>query len=418
MSTLYWTDPETARLLVNIAASLAKSVQSSTKIPLFHGQLLGVEPTLAGYDEIKTAIDRVSEKVSKVSGYPGEYLKDTVGALGGLLKFLTHQKDYTFVDAQREIMGIDFRPIPEPIFEKFYSLVNGQLEDLGYTGAPGEKIRKWQEDHLIPADKVILVAEQYLEKSRAAAKQRVVPYLPEGEAVNDVQSVRDMPWSGYSSYTSPYKSKLLFNIDRPWNAPSFANVLTHEGYPGHHAVNCLWEKGFHDGTFPFEGAYYLDSAPNNALFEGVPEVAVRFIGWDDPTVDTPEITAQEKADIILAKNIMDLQRLYQTTACYLYHVEHKTKDEVVKYMVDTGWYSPVEAENTTRMFTFSFGAIYYPGYYYGRWLVQNAYDAVPASHRNELFRLLYTTPQTNRTLIDAVRKIPGCEAFEPYKGIQ
>lgn len=417
MATLYWTDAETARLMVNIAASLAKSVQSSTKIPLFHGQLLGVEPTLNSYDAVKEAIKRVREKTDAVAGYPGDYLKDTVDAFEGLVRFLTKEKDYTFKDAQRDIMGIDFKPIPEAMFTHFYKKVNDRLTELGYTGAPGEKIHKWQNDHLIPDTEVTRVAEQYLEKSRAAAKARVVPYLTMDEAVDDVESVRDMPWSGYSSYTAPYHSKLQFNIDRPWNAPSFANVLTHEGYPGHHVVNCLWEHGFHEGTFPFEGAYYLDSAPNNALFEGVPEVAVRFIGWDDPHVETPELTAAEKADIILAKDIMDLQRLYQTTACYLYHVEHKSKDEVVKYMVDTGWYSPIEAENTTRMFTFSFGAIYYPGYYYGRWLVQKAYDLVPASHRAELFRLLYTMPQTNRTLIDAVRKFPGCADFDPFANL-
>lgn len=416
--TLYWTDPESARLLVNVAASLAKSVQKGTNIPLFHGQLLGVEPTLETYPEMLAAVEKLEARVAQVSGYPGAYLQETIGAMRGLIRYLTGEKDYTFSDVQRDVMGIDFQPIPQHVFDRFYHLVNDQLVALGYTGTPGEKIKKWQDDHMIEPDKVVSVAERYLEKSRIAAKQRVIPHLPEGEAVREVNSVRNMPWSGYSTYTAPYQSMLSFNIDRPWNAPSFANVLTHEGYPGHHVVNCLWEKGFHEGTFPFEGAYYLDSAPNNALFEGVPEVAVRFLGWDDPNVSTPELTAQEKADIILSKNIMDLQRLYQTTACYMYHVEGKTKAEVVNYMVGTGWYSPVEAENTTRMFTFPFGAIYYPGYFYGRWLVQNAYDAVPAEHRRELFHLLYETPQTNHTLIAAIRNIPGCENFEPYAGVQ
>lgn len=120
MATLYRTDAETARLMVNIAASLAKSVQSSTKIPLFHGQLLGVEPTLDSYDAVKEAIKRVREKTDAVAGYPGDYLKDTVDAFEGLVRFLTKEKDYTFKDAQRDIMGIDFKPIPEPMFEHFY----------------------------------------------------------------------------------------------------------------------------------------------------------------------------------------------------------------------------------------------------------------------------------------------------------
>lgn len=415
---LYWTNPETAELIVNIAGSFAEMVQKETNIPLFHNHLTNTALTLSSFDEILKAIDKVEAVVCDMEGYPGDYLRDTVRGFRGLHSFLTKKEGYTFLDAQRDIMGIDFKPIPENVFEKFYSIVDGTLTELGYTGTPGEKIGKWQDDHRIPSEDVKKVAEQFLEKSRAAAKERVISHLPAGECVFEVETVHDMPWSGYSYYFSPYRSKLAFNIDRPWNAPSFANILTHEGYPGHHVVQILWDQRYNNGEFPYEAAYYLDSAPNNALFEGVPEVGVRFIGWDDPNVDTPELTAQEKHDIILSKNIMDLQRLYQTTACYMYNVEKKSAREVVKYMVDTGWYSEVEAQNSLRMFKFSFGSIYYPGYFYGRWLVQNAYDAIPVEKRPELFHLLYETPQTNKTLIDAVKKLTGNNEFEPYAGVQ
>ena len=114
---------------------------------------------------------------------------------------------------------------------------------------------------------------------------------------------------------------------------------------------------------------------------------------------------------------MDLQRMYQTNANYFFNVEGRGKEEVVAYMLSSGWYSEIEANNTFRYFSNRFKAIYYPCYYYGRWIIQRAYDAFPIERKQEFFRLIYDTPQTNSTLIDAVRTMTQNPGFDPFDGI-
>ena len=54
-----------------------------------------------------------------------------------------------------------------------------------------------------------------------------------------------------------------------------------------------------------------------------------------------------------------------------------------------------------------------PSYYYGRWLVGNAYHCFPKERRGEVFRLLYDYPHTNDTFIAAVKQASGKD-FEPF----
>ena len=199
--------------------------------------------------------------------------------------------------------------------------------------------------------------------------------------------------------------------------PTFACILTHEGYPGHHTYYTLWDYLYREGKLPMEAAYVLINSPINCLFEGAPEVAIHFLGWDDPREDTPEITAQEKEEIMVAKDIMDLQRMYQTNANYYYNAEGWSKEKVIEYMLSTGWYSEIEANNTFRYFSNRYKAIYYPCYYYGRWIIQAGYEAFPKERREEYFHIIYDIPQTNSTLIKAVREATGKSDFDPFQGI-
>ena len=82
-------------------------------------------------------------------------------------------------------------------------------------------------------------------------------------------------------------------------------------------------------------------------------------------------------------------------------------------MTGSGFLTEVEANNVYRFFTHPVQSTYYPCYYYGRWMIYEAYEAWPKDRRNEFFRLLYDTPQTTDTFIKNVQKVLG-ETFAPF----
>lgn len=413
--TMYWTDPETATLIVDIAASISRYAEANFCDKPMTANYSRTEPSLTTLPEMAAATARAQGRVAGLSGHPGAYMRAMLKAFEALIGYMG-DPEAPYLDAVRDILEVDLKPIPQANFDALAERIDVKLSEWGYVGPANRKIAAWQADRRIPAEDVTAVAEKFLDRSRVQAARRVRD-LPVGEGIESVNSVRGVYWSGLSEYLGDYQGRLTFNIDRPWNEPTFACILTHEGYPGHHTYYALWDHLFREGKLPMEAAFYLIDSPTNCLFEGAPEMAVRFLGWDDPDYPTPELDPKEKEEIILAKHIMDLQRMYQTNANYFHNVEGWGGDEVVAYMTSSGWYSEIEARNAFRYFSNRYKAVYYPCYYYGRWIIQRAYDAFPKARRREFFQLIYDTPQTNSTLIAAVRERAGDPGFDPFLGI-
>jgi hypothetical protein len=396
---LFWTNPETANDIVDIVASINKYVKKTYNENPVSANYSRPEPTMNTLDEIARKVESVQSVVAHMpEGHPKDYLTAAANAFKVLLEYMSDEK-YDYHTAVKNILEVDLREIPKENFQKLSESINKRLIDDGYF-----EIGAWQNDRKIPKDKVIWTANKYIEKAREKTRREIIE-LPESEKIESVNPIEGVFFSGLSEYLGNFTGKLTFNIERPWNAPSFACVLTHESYPGHHSYYALWDYLFERGELPMEASYYLINAPNNCLFEGAPEVGINFLGWNDPNVDTPEISEREKQEIILAKEIMDLQRMYQTNANYFYNVEKRSKSAVLAYMLDAGWYSEIEAENTFKYFSDHYKSIYYPSYYYGRWMVQRIFDLFKnESNAREFYKLIYTVPQTNSTLMKTLGK--------------
>ena len=391
---LFWSNPETASDITDIVASINNYVKKTYGETPVTANYSRPDPTMNTLDEIAARVETVQSVVEHMGdGHPKDYLTVMTNAFKILVEYMSDE-NYDYYKAVKNIMEVDLREIPKENFRNLSESINKKLIDDGYF-----EIGAWQNDRKIPKDNVIKVAYKYMEKAREKTRREIIT-LPESEKIESINPIEGVFFSGLSEYLGGFAGKLTFNIERPWNAPSFACVLTHEAYPGHHTYYTLWDYLFQRGELPLEASYYLINSPTNCLFEGAPEVGINFLGWNDPERDTPEISAREKQEIILAKEIMDLQRMYQTNANYFYNVEKRPKKAVLSYMLDTGWYSEIEAENTFRYFSDHYKSIYYPSYYYGRWMIQRAYDIYKKDGKElEFYKLIYATPQTNSTLL-------------------
>lgn len=415
MEPMYWTNPETATKIVDIVASISRYVEKTyNSSPPMSANYSHTQPTMETLDEMATAIAQVRETIKDLEGHPGNYLRAMTKGFAALVRFMNHD-GITYREAIRDVLEVELREIPAENFTKTAASIEKTLTEWGYSGTVAEMIAKWQDDKRIPPSEVIPTAHRYLDRCQKYGKERV-RNLPESEGIESVNELHNVYFSGLSEYLGDFQGRLSFNIDRPWNAPSFVLVLTHEAYPGHHTYYTLWDYLYQQGKLPKEASYYLIDSPTNCMFEGMPEIAANMLGWDTWDEESPEISKEEKAEIILAKDIMDLQRMLQTNACFFYNDQGWTKEQVMDYMTKDGWYSEIEATNTFNYFSHEYKSLYYPCYYYGRWIMQQAYDRYPRDRREEFFQMIYDTPQTNSTLIAAVAEATGAP-FNPFEGI-
>lgn len=372
-----------------------------------------IPPTLKTPEEIVAAAREVKKEIADLPGREGLYLRGMLDAFEEYARILAGE-DISYIDAIEVMQQVRLRPVPREKYEALSAKTGERLEELGYTGTVGQKVRAYLADTALQADKVTEYANSLLALAKAKCEERVV-VMAGGDGINKIGSVRGVFWSGNSRYIDDFRGELTFNIDRPWSVPTFANVLCHEGYPGHQAFYSHWDDLYRQGRLPLEAAYYSTAGnPADPMFEGSPETALHFLGWDDFDEDTPEITDEQKKTFILGRDILDLQRFLQMQACYMYHVEGASMEEAVAYMLKDGIFSRIEAENTCRFFTHPVQRYYYPCYYYGYRLVSGCYREVPKEKRQEFFRILYDRPHTNETLIREVSELIGKE-IDPLK---
>lgn len=408
---LRWTESPVGEDLLDVVLGIHEQTVALHKDRAVLANYSGAKSLLRGFDEIGRKLDGIDAALQTLEGHPGRYLRAMAKAFRCQARNLQGDR-IPYEVLLRDVQELPAGLIPEERMARQKEKAESGLRRLGYRGAYGDMSKAWLDATRIPPDQVTATARSLVSLAKGATLERVIG-LPEGDGINEIKAIRDVFWSGYSHYLGGYRGELTFNIDRPWSEPTFAQVLTHEAYPGHQAFYCRWDQLFQAGLWPLEAAYYMVNSPTNALFEGGPEMALHFLGWDAEDAAGAEVPPEARARYAVARDVLDFQRMAQTNACFLTNLHGAGEAEAISYMMQAGGMTEIEARNSYRFFTHPVQRIYYPTYYFGRWLVGMSYELIAPAHREAYFKLLYDTPQTNSTFTDAIGKMTG-KTFDPF----
>lgn len=409
-----WLPVEISDRFQDAVSSLNTLTQKTYGCDLVLADYCGKAGTLTTAEQLWDAFSATGQAVDQLpDGHAKSYLKDMLPAFQMILRVM--QGDQVPYDQQvRSMQQVESRVITDQQIESLSRQLDRELYEMGYRQASvAEKTMAFLADHTLKPDEVVPTAKSFLGLCQAACKERVLE-LPEGDGIHQIQGVRNVIYNGNSAYLGHYQGTLSFNIDRPWSLPTFANVLCHEGYPGHHAFYCHWDVLFQQGKLPLEAAYYVKNTPTNCVFEGTPENALHFLGWDDLEDPAHQVTDLQKRQFSAGRKILDLQRMYQQNGCHFVNLEGMGRDDAIAYLMSSGLFQRSEAEGSYRFFTDATRRTYYPCYFYGRWLVRNAYRRFPAERRAEFFKLLYDRPHTNGTFLHDVEQALGGPLEQPF----
>jgi hypothetical protein len=405
MPPLVYTDPATARLYVDVVTSLSELGRPRFGRPLVLANYTDVTPTLTSLDAVEGALDAVASAVSGTTGHPRAYMEALLRGSRTMLGVL-RDEDRPYRELVQGILEIDHVPIPESETHRLRAELHEGLGVLGYEGPLERQVDAWLGETSLTGDAVIEWGKQILEDARRDTELKVLK-LPPGEGVDSFTGIRDVHYSGRSQYTGNARGWLHFNIDKSWQRDLFVHVLCHEAYPGHQTFYALWDSLYGEGRWPVEAAYYQLNNPTNAVFEGGPEVAMHFLGWDEG--DTKEALA-----LRMGLAYMDLGRIAMNDACLRCNTGEMTRAEAVDLMVDH-FVLRADAERAYEFFTDSLARTNYAQYYYGRRIVNEAFVRFEGSEsdRQRFFDLIYRTPHSTSTFVTAVAEASG-RPFDPF----
>ncbi len=157
--------------------------------------------------------------------------------------------------------------------EHFQASLDRLDRRLPGEGSITERYEAWQQDFVIPPDRLDAVFQAAI----AACRERTAEHveLPAGESF-EVEYVTGKTWSAYNWYQGGYHSLIQVNTDLPITIDRAIDLACHEGYPGHHVYNALLEKHLTNDRGWIEMAVYPLFSPQSLIAEGTANFGIEM----------------------------------------------------------------------------------------------------------------------------------------------
>ena len=162
--------------------------------------------------------------------------------------------------------------------------------------------------------------------------------LPADESF-ELFAVSHRPWRAYNWYLGQGKSRIDINTDLPLHITGLANLIAHEGYPGHHTELSIKDTRLFRAQGQMENCLAFLNAPSCLVAEGIavraldallsPEEQIRWHAEEIfPRAGLIHLNAEREYQF--ARAVRQLDGVWDNAA-FLLHDQHQSKAEVGAY---------------------------------------------------------------------------------------
>jgi hypothetical protein len=286
--------------------------------------------------------------------------------------------------------------------ESLFERAAAELDDLLPGPGPiAQRLEAWDEQFVIPVDRLRHIADWLAETFRAGAEATFG--TPRGEELH-VRLVTNQPWSGYNWYDGGLRSRVDINTDLPVRAADLLHTVAHETYPGHHLEHAWKEASLVDAAGRLESSILLINTPECLISEGLADLGFAFAV---PPAEEPSILAALydhaalpiAADPAAARDAAERsaamrgprRRLAEArvNAALMRHADGASHEETLAYLERVGQLPRAVAEKRLEFIEHPLWRTYVFVYHEGEALLRGWLEAVPEPERAARFgRLL------------------------------
>ena len=282
-----------------------------------------------------------------------------------------------------------------------------------------ERTAAWDAGLTIPEDRVAAVADHLAAQFRERAG--ALFGLPEGEAAR-ISMVRDRPWSGYNWYEGGRRSRVEINLDLPARVGDLVHTVAHETYPGHHLEMATKEERLVDGAGRAELTLLSINTPECLMHEGLADLGYRFAVPPDAEAATIE-EAMGVAGLVSAPNLASTRATAERqvvvgrarralrgiggNAALLRHVDGRSREDVISYLMAVGRLSRERAEHRMQFIEHPVWRTYDFVYREGAELLGAWLEAAAPAERTARFQGLLAEALPPSSIVADLAKAPS-----------
>ena len=292
----------------------------------------------------------------------------------------------SFAERLDRQIRVKVRDIPDEIIADYHTGIRAALDELGFRGGSLlEDFSQWEKHARIPEDKVLAILADFQRQARARcgtlAKALHADWL-EDEWIKPVAQ-RDVPYSAYCDFPG---RQVLLNVGFPYTAFSLKHLAVHEAFPGHLVHLKLREMRVAEGRMPLDAAQVVTSSASSALFEGIADNGLQFLGW----IETPEDH--------LGHLLQRLRSALRCRAAWRVLGEGRAFDEVVSSVADASLQSVDITRSRLAFLRHDLRAPFVYAYWCGEMAVDEVWSKIAGEERDRFWDYLYGNMHTPTTL--------------------
>jgi hypothetical protein len=272
------------------------------------------------------------------------WLVAQVGAMGAMARWVGGE-EIGYVDLVEEMYEIDVQLEPDATFDTARRMLDSALPG----GAP---LRERLEEHdlrgRVPPERAIALASEL--SARLRTRTRAQLWLPEGESLR-IEPAHEVDWAVDAHYLGAGSSVLRVNIDRPLTFVALAEIVAHEGYPGHHA-----EASVKDDLLASAGHEELTLttalSPQAVVSEGIAGIGREVVMSDQELgleLQRLARSVDQRLDLAAELMVQRARRLLSPSlgnAAVALHRDGEPVDEVRSYLAEVGLVSDERLDET------------------------------------------------------------------------
>lgn len=321
-----------------------------------------------------------------------DFLARQVNAMQMSLRLLAGE-EVSLSDEVQALYDVQPKWKSEAIFEEAHSDL-GQALPAGDSLA--ERMQAWNRSLEIPVEKVRELLPAIITRLRERTGRKFG--LPEGENFS-LDFVSDQPWGAYNWYLGGFQSRIDFNTDLPARVNQLADLVAHEGYPGHHTELSIKEARLIRQMKYVEHTLTLINSPSCVISEGIATSALEAVLTDSEleTWYRDEILPRAGLTRIDAKRLMEI--VYATrkltglagNAAFLLHDQHQGEAEIMEYVRKFGLRTEKEVSQNFKFISNPLYRSYIFTYHIGYDLLK---ELLARGDRDAYFKRLLEEPVT------------------------
>ncbi|HKY53733.1 MAG TPA: hypothetical protein VJM08_05465 [Anaerolineales bacterium] len=270
-----------------------------------------------------------------------------------------------------------------------------------------ERMQDWNRSLEIPVEKVKELLPFIIKRLQYLTQQKFS--LPEGESFT-LEFVSNQPWSAYNWYLGRYKSRIDFNTDLPAKVHGLADLIAHEGYPGHHTELSIKETKLIEQMNYYEHTLTLINSPSCVVSEAIATTALETVLTKAELEDwyREEILPRAGMTHIESKRLMDVSDAREKmsglagNAAFMMHDQGKNESEISLYIQKYGLNTEKEAGQLIKFISHPLYRSYIFTYHIGYDLLKELFAH---GAREAYFKKLLEEPVTPHQIREWIRNV-------------